>query len=324
MKFCSQCGQKLMDEDVFCAACGARQKTIVNQAPAQPATTQTPAQEQIDSLKAKNLYEKRMEQYNSGLSYLKGANSIYSLSAARDIFEKLGDFKNSRELVAECEEKIQNFSKKSRKRKKAVGVLVTVISVAVVLTIVGFFVFYYGKTAKQKNDYQKACDYATDGEYSKAKKLYKSLGDYRNSKGLAEKMGMLEECEDYKKTVSDTCEWESGVCNYDEFTCTYDNIFNVNQVTIVCKFYLDFASEYDYYHSDVEGIVNLWTDVFESIRSECPQYYGEYDTTRGKLAVEYVVMVVKRYPVNDQYGETTYEANLLYMDGSGKISTNKY
>ena len=86
----------------------------------------------------------------------------------------------SSEMQQEAEEDIENTEKRS-KLLKLLAIIVPVVLILVILlaTLPGYFA--------RKNNYAKAAALLEQGEYDQAQQLYEELGDYEDSRELAEK-----------------------------------------------------------------------------------------------------------------------------------------
>ena len=86
----------------------------------------------------------------------------------------------SSEMQQEAEEDIENTEKRS-KLLKLLAIIIPVVLILVILlaTLPGYFA--------RKNNYAKAAALLEQGEYDQAQQLYEELGDYEDSRELAEK-----------------------------------------------------------------------------------------------------------------------------------------
>ena len=125
--------------------------------------------------------EERESLYNEALK-LKEENNYDSKKRALKRFEELDDYKDSRELAAECRKYVEeadsfvgNVYKKRNKAKKAVKITITAI------VAIGLCLFIYNRFILREINYKKAVALYAAEDYDGAREIFEKLGKYRDS-----------------------------------------------------------------------------------------------------------------------------------------------
>ena len=133
--------------------------------------------------KAKSLRadaEKRCENdYNAAVEMRRKATNAGGYSAAAEIFDALGSYKDSKEQAEQCRTiTAQKQTQEERKRKTSVAIASTaaVLIIAAVLIVT--------KVIIPASNYKKAEMLLSSGDYENAIVMFKALGDYKDSAEL--------------------------------------------------------------------------------------------------------------------------------------------
>lgn len=92
--------------------------------------------------------------------------------------EKLGDYKDSVELLEKCKVKIQTINKNQKKKRIIAGCLVIAAIVFAIISIL------YNPVIKPAMDYNKAISLYKKGSYDEAISVFETLEDYKDSKKM--------------------------------------------------------------------------------------------------------------------------------------------
>lgn len=181
--------------------------------------------EYINTTKLRN-YEQATKLLSEG--------TLASVQKSRGLYENLGDYKDSEIKINECNNSIKLLTDK-RKRKNTVCFIATLSFVVVCATIVCF------KIIIPNYKYNNAMDYFNSGNYSKAIQLFKSLGNYKDSKN---KVCEVTNEEKYQLAIELNVlkEYEQAIDIFTELDEYKDS-----------KNYIDFCNVFKWYNEEFEN-----------------------------------------------------------------------
>lgn len=191
--------------------------------------------------------------YKQGCEYLK-LEDISELTKALDLFEELDNYKDSNDKWKKCKEKL-NSCKKSHNKT----VLITVI--CIIAVIFGFVILCIVTTNREKEKtYKEASVLVEKGKYIEAIKLYKELGNYKDSKEKKEKTEseiIYLKAEDY----FDKGQFYSAYLEYEKI----NNYKDSNEKKHLSQLYYNIKN---YNHNDSETFFNQNIENFKLINDE--------------------------------------------------------
>ena len=160
-------------------------------------------------------------------------NTIAILKESKKVFEGLGDFKDSKEQIKNCEKKITEIKErlqkekeaeeKARKRKKKKRIIMSasIASVAVLTAIAVLFVTVFLPMIRYSN----ARKLLNDKKYDEAIEAFEKMNDYKDSQEMVSESK-------YKKALSlkeeglyeEACDILSGLNDYKESKSEFNNM----------------------------------------------------------------------------------------------------
>ncbi len=113
--------------------------------------------------------------------------SIFDVKEAKQIFETLGGWKDSKEQIIACQAKIEELTRKeteakelAEKKKKTITVVAASVAALVVIAIAAFFAIT--KVIIPSNHYKQAEELLAAGKYDEAIVGFTALNDYKDSR----------------------------------------------------------------------------------------------------------------------------------------------
>lgn len=132
----------------------------------------------ISDLSDDEITDKRNESIYTTAAAMCQSNDIEKIEEAKKKYIFLGDYKDSRNRVQECENKIRKMNKQKKAKKIAVDVFVSIV--VLVAVYVGVHYWYIAPLL----EYNRAEELMDDEKYAKAAVAFGDLGDYKDCEEL--------------------------------------------------------------------------------------------------------------------------------------------
>ena len=133
--------------------------------------------------------EKRCENdYNAAVEMRRKATNAGGYSAAAEIFDALGSYKDSKEQAEQCRAITEQRREQTKKKLKKIAAFIGAAAVLIIAAIV-----IVTKVIIPEGNYRKAEMLLSSGDYENAIVMFDALGDYRNSAERANEVYALKE-----------------------------------------------------------------------------------------------------------------------------------
>lgn len=124
--------------------------------------------------------EKRCENdYNAAVEMRRKATNTGGYSAAAEIFDALGSYKDSKEQAEQCRAITEKRREQAKKKLKKITAFIGAAAVLIIAAIV-----IVTKIIIPASRYKAAENHLADGDYENAIAMFEALGDYRDSAAL--------------------------------------------------------------------------------------------------------------------------------------------
>ena len=214
---CPECGREnVSDTAISCPDCGFNVRKYIDEKKKESAAV---AEEERRAIEKEKNY---LEQYTAACNIQKSAKTVSEFARARDMFQKLNEYNDSRQRMEECNKEYNKLMAVQKKKGKKVFVIVCAVIAAILLIFLGFdFAGYmkgvslynsneYDKALEQfdkvhvfnansyvriiymEKNYQEGIENEEKGNYSKAIECFSLCGDYKDAKDRIEKAKPLQ------------------------------------------------------------------------------------------------------------------------------------
>lgn len=335
------CGAIHKNDMAFCSECGVNRQALESFSVEEFKKQVDDSDVMTTAIYAKeptNVSEKSVskeKEYQKGLYIMNNETSYSALYDAMDIFKKLGNYKDSENMVKELDRRLVEISVSNHKRDKIKRWTKISVIAIVLISVFGTFTYFSVKRDRQNKKFDKAEEYYENGEYEKAKELYAELAedDYIGSgfggKTEFNKMPIRMEMMDAMEAFEDSDYYDLAV-EYAEkaegtnrdVDLTYEiKVENDWAVNVVIEVDQNYSSEEDYNDKKRDDYYE-WDRFATEYDNEMNEIYSRdqyIDGTYNSVHINWEVNVNAKWDIDEDNPGFDY----LYIFSNGAFGFSK-